>query len=209
MKKKPSHSSSRDFDSPTHLSDSPHSPLRFHSPLRSDLGDPADTPPYASPAASPHHPPPAPPPPKPAPDAQKPLPPAAQAPAPGKESPGESGSAEESPDASPPPAMVLSRAMREEGTAQPPLRVRSMEGGTAARARTMRVRPWERLKQAGLCFRVAEVVLCMISFSVMAADKTKGWSGDSFDRYKEYRSGRRAMELKLCELNSMAGTACR
>ncbi|CAH8370743.1 unnamed protein product [Eruca vesicaria subsp. sativa] len=40
---------------------------------------------------------------------------------------------------------------------------------------------------AALGFRVSEVVLCLVSFSIMAADKTKGWSGDSYDRYKEYR----------------------
>ncbi|KAH6798971.1 hypothetical protein C2S51_035455 [Perilla frutescens var. frutescens] len=38
-----------------------------------------------------------------------------------------------------------------------------------------------------LVLRVFEVILCLISFSVMAADKTKGWSGDSYDRYREYR----------------------
>jgi hypothetical protein len=43
------------------------------------------------------------------------------------------------------------------------------------------------MKIGELGFRVSEIVLCLISFSVMAADKTKGWSGDSFDRYKEYR----------------------
>ncbi|KAG2408142.1 hypothetical protein LR48_Vigan01g237100 [Vigna angularis] len=43
------------------------------------------------------------------------------------------------------------------------------------------------LKKVALGFRLSEVVLCLISFSVMAADKTRGWSGDSFDRYKEYR----------------------
>ena len=42
-------------------------------------------------------------------------------------------------------------------------------------------------KKVAFCFRLSEVVLCLISFSVMAADKTRGWSGDSFDRYKEYR----------------------
>ncbi|KAL1810319.1 hypothetical protein ACET3Z_027309 [Daucus carota] len=41
--------------------------------------------------------------------------------------------------------------------------------------------------RAALVLRVCEIVLCLISFSVMAADKTQGWSGDSFDRYKEYR----------------------
>uniref|UniRef100_A0A1J3K6Z8 CASP-like protein n=1 Tax=Noccaea caerulescens TaxID=107243 RepID=A0A1J3K6Z8_NOCCA len=43
------------------------------------------------------------------------------------------------------------------------------------------------VKFSALGFRVSEVVLALISFSIMAADKTKGWSGDSFDRYKEYR----------------------
>ncbi|XP_047314311.1 CASP-like protein 4A3 [Impatiens glandulifera] len=43
------------------------------------------------------------------------------------------------------------------------------------------------LKKVELGFRVLEMVLCLISFSVMVADKTEGWSGDSFDRYKEYR----------------------
>lgn len=41
--------------------------------------------------------------------------------------------------------------------------------------------------RVALAFRVFEVIACLISFSVMAADKTKGWSGDSFDRYIEYR----------------------
>ncbi|KAF5206921.1 Casp-like protein 4a3 [Thalictrum thalictroides] len=43
------------------------------------------------------------------------------------------------------------------------------------------------LKRAALGFRVCAFVFCLISFSVMAADKTQGWAGDSFDRYKEYR----------------------
>nr|XP_025655308.1 CASP-like protein 4A3 isoform X2 [Arachis hypogaea] len=45
----------------------------------------------------------------------------------------------------------------------------------------------EALRKAALGFRVSEVVVCLISFSVMASDRTQGWSGDSFDRYKEYR----------------------
>ncbi|KAL3824819.1 hypothetical protein ACJIZ3_020848 [Penstemon smallii] len=43
------------------------------------------------------------------------------------------------------------------------------------------------VRKAALVFRVFEVMACLVSFSVMAADKTQGWSGDSFDRYKEYR----------------------
>ncbi|XP_073134232.1 uncharacterized protein [Henckelia pumila] len=43
------------------------------------------------------------------------------------------------------------------------------------------------VRKAALVIRIFEVVACVISFSVMAADRTQGWSGDSFDRYKEYR----------------------
>lgn len=43
------------------------------------------------------------------------------------------------------------------------------------------------VRKAALGFRLCEVVVCVISFSVMASDKTQGWSGDSYDRYKEYR----------------------
>ncbi|XP_020884573.1 CASP-like protein 4A3 [Arabidopsis lyrata subsp. lyrata] len=50
-----------------------------------------------------------------------------------------------------------------------------------------RSRREEIVKFVALGFRLSEVVLALISFSIMAADKTKGWSGDSFDRYKEYR----------------------
>lgn len=38
-----------------------------------------------------------------------------------------------------------------------------------------------------LGFRLSEVIFCLISLSVMAANKTQGWSGDSYDRYIEYR----------------------
>lgn len=44
------------------------------------------------------------------------------------------------------------------------------------------------VEKVNLGVRVLEIVFCLISFSVMAANKTQGWSGDSFDRYKEYRS---------------------
>lgn len=43
------------------------------------------------------------------------------------------------------------------------------------------------VKKATLGFRVCQLILCLTAFSVMAADKTQGWSGDSYDRYKEYR----------------------
>ncbi|KAK4756355.1 hypothetical protein SAY87_006482 [Trapa incisa] len=43
------------------------------------------------------------------------------------------------------------------------------------------------MSRATLWARVLEAAICTSSFAVMAADKTKGWSGDSFDRYREYR----------------------
>ena len=44
------------------------------------------------------------------------------------------------------------------------------------------------VKRAELGVRVCEMVLCLISLSVMVADRSRGWSGDSYYRYKEYRS---------------------
>ena len=41
------------------------------------------------------------------------------------------------------------------------------------------------VEKVALGFRFSEIVLCLNLFSIMAADKTQGWSGDSFDRYME------------------------
>lgn len=43
------------------------------------------------------------------------------------------------------------------------------------------------LKRAELGLRVSAAVFCLVALSVMAADTTTGWSGDSFRRYNEYR----------------------
>ncbi|KAK0591317.1 hypothetical protein LWI29_038340 [Acer saccharum] len=43
------------------------------------------------------------------------------------------------------------------------------------------------LKRALLGFRVCGFVFSLISFSVLAADKDRGWALDSFYRYKEFR----------------------
>ncbi|KAL0692154.1 hypothetical protein Bca4012_059334 [Brassica carinata] len=158
--------------------ESPHSPLRFHSPL-SDAGDPPPESRYVSPEASPfklENPtntrfPPLPPPPP-----QYPPPPryqrnarAAAAPPP------------PTTDKSPSSMVVLNRWVREEG---PQTTTRKVgESAAVNRAR----RDESVVAMAALGVRVSEVVLCVISFSIMAADKTKGWSGDSYDRYKEYR----------------------
>lgn len=43
------------------------------------------------------------------------------------------------------------------------------------------------VRKAKVGLRVCGMVFCLVSFSVMVADKTQGWAGDSFDRYIEYR----------------------
>ncbi|XP_022737609.1 CASP-like protein 4A2 [Durio zibethinus] len=180
-------SSSSNSNSLTHQ-DSPHSPLRFHSPLRSDQGDPDPhepdntSPPYASPAASPgqlYF------------DNSKALV-VVDKPA--------QFNANASPFLSPPPPpttppqqwshLTVNRAVREEGQRVTTRTKVSGDGGggaMAVAAEQRRSKVQEKVKMAALGFRLSEIVLCLISFSVMAADKTQGWSGDSYNRYKEYR----------------------
>ncbi|VVA17701.1 PREDICTED: CASP [Prunus dulcis] len=43
------------------------------------------------------------------------------------------------------------------------------------------------VRKALLGFRISGFVFCLISFSVMAADKNQGWALDSYYRYKEFR----------------------
>ncbi|URE37402.1 protein farnesyltransferase subunit [Musa troglodytarum] len=51
--------------------------------------------------------------------------------------------------------------------------------------------PWSlrrrAVMRAALGLRVSAALLCLVSFSVMVADNTEGWAGDSFGRYSEYR----------------------
>lgn len=94
--------------------------------------------------------------------------------------------------------MNFSRAVREDMTAGVtkvgPVRGGDVEGGELAGGERPPPRTPGRskrelmLNRAALGFRVCEFILCCISFSIMVSDKTEGWSGDSFDRYKEYRS---------------------
>ncbi|KAJ7956252.1 CASP-like protein [Quillaja saponaria] len=174
-----------------------YSPRRFNSPLRLEQGDQPETPPYASLESSPEK----------QLDNSKaiiavekftrnlpvrsPLPP---------------NEYHKTPESVPPamsPVSVVSfnRSTREE----PPPSVTKVglagggvggvggdRDGRLGRSRPMAsmvgsARKEEMVSKAALGFRVSELVLCLISFSVMAADKTRGWSGDSFDRYKEYR----------------------
>nr|GMC62099.1 CASP-like protein 4A3 [Ipomoea batatas] len=41
-------------------------------------------------------------------------------------------------------------------------------------------------KKAALGFRIFGFLFCLVSFSVMVADRKQGWAIDSFQRYKEY-----------------------
>ncbi|KAL4634014.1 hypothetical protein ACB092_04G166300 [Castanea dentata] len=194
-------SSSKNSDSSAHYNDSPHSPLRFHSPLRSELGDPPETPPYHSPEASPE---------KPPPDYSKAVVAfdkytqfSPQQSTPEKPNLTNNNNAATQTEKSPSPLVVFNRAMREE----PPMSVtkvgpsggvggggagvvgRGVEDGRRSAHMSMLRRSKRDIMvgKAALGFRFSEIVLCLISFSVMAADKTQGWSGDSFDRYTEYR----------------------
>ncbi|KAK8599648.1 hypothetical protein V6N13_077560 [Hibiscus sabdariffa] len=159
--------------------ESPHSPFRLHSPIRSDQGDPDNTSTsnYASPESFPV---------KPPLDHSKALV------AIDKSSP---FNAISSPFFSPPPPpttppqhslhLTVNRAVREEG---PGATTRTkVSGGAGVAAVLRRSKIHHKVIMAALGFRLSEIIVCLISFSVMAADKTQGWSGDSYDRYKEYR----------------------
>lgn len=62
-------------------------------------------------------------------------------------------------------------------------RERRRKTGVVARARREKL----MVKRVGLGLRVWEFVICLVSFSVMAADKNRGWALDSFDHYTEFR----------------------
>lgn len=165
------------------------SPLCYLSPMRSDAGDPSETPPYGSPELSPQ---------KPPPDNSKAIMAVDKF---TQYSPFRPQKPSENAKTPSPVVMYSNRAVREDaptsvskvgpnGVGRAP--GDGVDGGGVGRSRAAMTsrRPPKRddmVKTAALGFRVSEVVLCLISFSVMAADKTQGWSGDSFDRYKEYR----------------------
>ncbi|CAN8264602.1 unnamed protein product [Cochlearia groenlandica] len=174
--------------------ESPLSPLRFHSPL-SDAGDPPESR-YVSPEGSPFKienpkpivtdgkftqftplPSPIPPPPPPQ------FPPRRHRNARPPTNP--------TSDKSPSSMVVFNRWVREDGTETTTRKVGppAANGGESATTamNVNRTRRDKFVSMAALGFRVSEVILCLISFSIMAADKTQGWSGDSYDRYKEYR----------------------
>ncbi|CAN1334750.1 CASP-like protein 4A2 [Linum perenne] len=137
--------------------DSPHSPLKFHSPLRS-----------FSPLNSPENPPV---------DDSKAV--VAVSKLTNQAAPSSKSAAA---------GTTMNRVVWEE-VPQSARKVEPEEGGRAepgAGSVRRRSGKKEKLRVLELCFRFGELSLCLISFSIMASDKTKGWSGDSFDRYKEY-----------------------
>ncbi|KAJ6760688.1 NITRATE FORMATE IRON DEHYDROGENASE [Salix purpurea] len=131
-------SSSSNSESLSHF-ESPHSPLRFESPLRSDLGDPPGST-YSSPIASP----------------EKPRPPLQNSVA----VVATDKSTQYSPALSPIPPDNLQAPPH--GMPDVVLNRNSKDGATDARVMKMKLEE-------------------------MSMASTKGWSGDSFDRYKEYR----------------------
>jgi len=151
--------------------ESPHSPLRFRSSPLSDNGDP-----FHSPENSPlndHR------------DNSRAIVIVETSTQFAQSAPPVTESEHRNPPPNEQPEVVVTRPARPEA--------RSPGAGPRGRTRaapppTLAVPKREvMLKKVALGFRLSEVVLCLISFSVMAADKTRGWSGDSFDRYKEYR----------------------
>ncbi|KAJ6796605.1 CASP-like protein 4A3 isoform X2 [Iris pallida] len=56
-------------------------------------------------------------------------------------------------------------------------------GGTGLRV----VRERREVVRAAGWLRVSALVLSLLSVSLMAADRTSGWAGDSFERYREFR----------------------
>ncbi|MBA0835461.1 hypothetical protein Goarm_007740 [Gossypium armourianum] len=179
-------SSSSNSETMTHY-ESPHSPLRPHTHFRSDQGDSDNnTSNYASPEASPV--------------LQHPVVDNSMALIAIDKS--TQFNANSSPTTLPSPPLppstpaqqslhlTMNRAVREEG---PGVTTKTKVsggagGGGGARAEALRrSKVYHTATMAALGLRLSEIVLCLISFSVMAADKTQGWSGDSYDRYKEYR----------------------
>lgn len=92
------------------------------------------------------------------------------------------------PDNFPPPPVshhhVISFNRREE---EPPQSGFAYGGGAGNGTLGFVGKKVRMVTMVALVLRALEFVFCLVSFSVMASNKTQGWSGDSFDRYKEYR----------------------
>ncbi|XP_014499773.1 CASP-like protein 4A3 [Vigna radiata var. radiata] len=116
------------------------------------------------------------------------------------------------PENPPPPLRVFNGTVTEE-THRPAAKAAPAMVGGERRSRSSGWTTEETVCKAALGFRLSEMVVCLISFSVMAADKTQGWSGDSFDRYREYRYclsvniiGFAYSALQACDLSCQLAT---
>ncbi|PIM99781.1 hypothetical protein CDL12_27721 [Handroanthus impetiginosus] len=92
------------------------------------------------------------------------------------------------------PLAIVSMAVLEEPKADPGHGVAEGGGGGSGRRRfrpslsiLRRAKRDKMVRKAALGFRVFGFLFCLVSLSVMAADRNKGWALDSFDRYKEFR----------------------
>ncbi|CAD5186382.1 unnamed protein product [Musa acuminata subsp. malaccensis] len=47
----------------------------------------------------------------------------------------------------------------------------------------------EAVRRTAVGARLAAAALCLVAFSVLAADRDKGWALDSYNRYKQFRYG--------------------
>ena len=97
-----------------------------------------------------------------------------------------------------PPAVAVSRAeftSRDQPTAitvELEEQSQTLGSGSGKRLRPdlsilRRTKRDKMVRKALLGFRISGFVFCLVSFSVLAADKDQGWALDSFDRYKEFR----------------------
>ncbi|TKY73494.1 CASP protein 4A2 [Spatholobus suberectus] len=151
------------------------SPLRFHSPMRWDGTDPPESPEYRSPENSP----------------DKYVDNSMAIVTVGKLKqypPDKRAEHRKQPENAPSAVMVFNGSATEEPQRPAAKAGPAIDGGERrSRSAAGGWKTEETVSKAALGFRLSEVVVCLISFSVMAADKTQGWSGDSFDRYREYR----------------------
>ncbi|XP_020593396.1 CASP-like protein 4A1 [Phalaenopsis equestris] len=89
----------------------------------------------------------------------------------------------------PAPALLLS-PVAAKAAVRAPVEVRQ-----AAEAENSKVVSWilrrrwlaVTVRRVDVAARMVAAALCLISFSVMAADKDRGWTTDAFNIYKEYR----------------------
>ncbi|XP_050382144.1 CASP-like protein 4A3 [Argentina anserina] len=90
----------------------------------------------------------------------------------------------------PPPAVVAKAKASQKGVGAPEEAQEGGENKTSSRPYSSilkRERRQNLVRRAMLGLRISGFVCCLISFSVMAADKKQGWASDSYSNYKEFR----------------------